>query len=434
VAASLARHRVTHARLVLALSGGLDSVVLLHALQDLRNRLPFELQAVHVHHGLSPNADAWVEFCTKLCARHSVELQVHRIRIAADDPAGIEAAARHERRAIFAALDADFVLTAHHQGDQAETLVLQMLRGAGPKGLAAMADMIHPPGWRPAQLRPLLGVARAEILACAQAHGLDWIEDESNQNLRFRRNVLRQQVMPLLAANFPGSGATLARAAILQADAAELLDDLARLDAETAVQGERLDCSALAALSVPRARNLLRHFIEQQQRPMPNWRRLNEALHQLLDARQAARVCVSLGDDALYRFRGGAYLVPVRTAEPQAPVVWRGEAVLELPAVGAKVAFTPTVGAGLKRALFDAGRMALRLRAGRERIRLVPGGPHRTLKNLLQESAIPPWQRDRLPLLLCDGQLVWAAGIGLDADYLAAPGEPGIMPECVGED
>ncbi len=434
MAASLARHLAVHSRLVLALSGGLDSVVLLHVLQELRNRLPFELKAVHVHHGLSPNADAWVVFCTQLCARHSVELGIHRVRIALDDSAGIEAAARHERREIFAALDADCVLTAHHQDDQAETLVLQLLRGAGPKGLAAMADMQHPPGWRPAHLRPLLGVPRAEIMAYAQAHALGWIEDESNQDLRFRRNVLRQQVMPLLAAHFPGAGATLARAAFLQADAAALLDDLARLDAETAVQGERLDCSVLAALSLPRARNVLRHFIEQQQRPMPNLRRLNEALHQLLDARQAARVCVNLGGDALYRFRGGAYLVPARAQPSQPPVVWRGEAFIDLHAIGARVAFTPRVGAGLKRTLFDDGRMVLRLRAGRERIRLTPAGPHRTLKNLLQESAIPPWERDRLPLLLCDGHLVWAAGIGLDADYLAAPGEPGIMPARVGED
>lgn len=430
VADSLGRHVFPHARLVLALSGGLDSVVLLHALLALRHHHPFDLQAVHVHHGLSPHADTWADFCAQLCATHGVELSIYRVQIARNDPVGIEAAARRERRRIFAALDADFLLTAHQQNDQAETLLLQMLRGAGPKGLAAMAEVQTQPGWRASQLRPLLGVARAGMLGYARAHGLAWVEDESNQDPRYRRNALRHQVMPLLAAHFPGASGTLARAAALQSDAAELLDDLARLDAETAINGDRLDCAVLAALSIPRARNLLRHFIEQRGWPMPNSRRLNEALHQLLDARQAARVCVNLGDAELHRFRGGAYLVPARTSAVQEPVVWQGESVLDLQAIGVRVAFTPTVGSGLKRTLFDAGRVELRLREGRERIRLVPGGPHRTLKNLLQESAIPPWERDRLPLLTFNGQLVWAPGIGFDADCLAEPGEPGLVPAC----
>ena len=431
LADSLARHVAPHARLVLALSGGLDSVVLLHALLARRDQHPFELRAVHVHHGLSPSADDWADFCTRLCASHAVELTVRRVGIVRDDPAGIEAAARRERRCIFAALDADFLLTAHHQNDQAETLLLQLLRGAGPKGLAAMAEVQIQPDWRAVHLRPLLDLKRAELWGYAQLHGLVWIEDESNQDPRYRRNALRQQVMPLLDAHFPGVSVTLARAAALQADTAELLDDLARIDAKTAIDNDRLDCAVLAALSTPRARNLLRHFIERGGQSMPNARRLNEALHQLLDARQAAQVCVSLGDAELHRFRGGAYLVPARAHAPQAPIVWQGESVLDMQTIGVSVAFTPTVGSGLKRSLFDAGRVELRLRAGRERIRMTPGGPHRKLKNLLQESAIPPWERDRLPLLLCDGNLVWAAGIGFDVDCLAEPGEPGLIPACV---
>jgi tRNA(Ile)-lysidine synthase len=427
VAAALARHVPPRARLVLGLSGGLDSVVLLHVLLGLRDQHPFDLRAVHVHHGLSAHADDWADFCARLCTSHAVELSIHRVRIARDDAAGIEAAARRERQHIFAALDADFLLTAHQQNDQAETLLLQLLRGAGPKGLASMAELQRRPGWRAAQLRPMLDVKRSDLLEYAQRHGLSWVDDESNLDTRYRRNALRQEVMPLLAAHFPGSSATLARAAALQAEAAELLDELARLDALDAIEGERLDCRVLASLSLPRARNLLRHFLEQQGQPMPNARQLNEALRQMLDAKDDARVCVRLGRMEVWRFRGGAYLAPLPPAVAD-PVRWQGEASVWVPAAGVNVQMNEVSGAGLKREALIAGEVTLGVRQGGERLRLHAGGPHRNLKNLLQEHAIPPWLRDRLPLLWCDGRLAWAAGIGLDADLCAAPGEAGVLP------
>jgi tRNA(Ile)-lysidine synthase len=412
---------------MLALSGGLDSVVLLHVLLALREPHPFALQAVHVHHGLSPHADDWAGFCAQLCAAHGVELTPHRVQIAYDDPAGFEAAARRERQRIFAGLDADFLLTAHQQDDQAETLLLQLLRGAGPKGLSAMAERHRRPGWRPVQLRPLLNVARADLLRAAQAQGLAWVDDESNQDTRYRRNALRQQVMPLLTQHFPGAGRTLARAAALQADAAELLDDLARQDAREAVAGERLDCAVLARLSTPRARNLLRHFIEQHGQTMPSLRRLDEALHQLRDAHADARVRVNLGPLELWRYRGGAYLVPASPLEA-GPVRWRGEATIRIPAAGVNVRMERVSGAGLRRMALEACEVTFGVRAGGERLRLHVGGPRRSLKNLLQEHAIPPWQRERLPLMWCDGRLAWAAGIGFEADLCASPGEAGVLP------
>lgn len=427
VADVLGRHAHPHARLTLALSGGLDSVALLHALLALRDPHPFELRAVHVHHGLSPHADDWADFCSRLCATHAVELTIRRVQIARDDPAGIEAAARRERQRIFAALDADFLLTAHHQDDQAETLLLQLLRGAGPKGLAAMAERQGRPGWHAVQLRPLLAIPRAEVLRTARELGLVWIDDESNRDTRYRRNALRQQVMPLLAQHFPGAGRTLARAAALQADAAELLDDLARLDAGTAIAGDRLDCVALARLSTVRARNLLRHFIEQHGQAMPSLRRLDEALHQLRDAHADAQVRVNLGQMEVWRYRGGAYLAepPPRWTEP---VRWQGEAAIWVPAAGVSVRMIRANGTGLRQAALAAGDVTLGVRAGGEHLRLHAGGPRRSLKNLLQEHGIPPWQRARMPLMWCDGRLVWAAGIGFEADLGAAPGEAGLLP------
>lgn len=420
------------ARLALGLSGGLDSVVLLHVLLALRGQHSFELRAVHVHHGLSPHADDWAAFCARLCAACAVDLGIHRVRIARDDDAGIEAAARRERHGVFSAVDADFLLTAHHLDDQAETFLLQVLRGAGPKGLSAMAALQRRQDWRAGHLRPLLAVGRADLLAYAWAHRLDWVDDESNRDPRYRRNALRQQVMPLLAAHFPGSSTTLARAAALQADAAELLDDLAQLDAAAAIDGNRLDCDVLAGLSLPRARNLLRYFVEQHGLPMPNARRLNEALRQLLDARHDARVCLALGAQEVWRYRGGAYLVPA-APRPAPQVRWQGEAMVYVPSAGVTVHMDAVTGAGLKRALLTSGDVILGTRQGGERLRLHPAGPSRTLKNLLQEQGVPPWERGRLPLLWCGGRLLWAAGVGIDADALAGPGEAGILPRMAGD-
>lgn len=425
VAAVLARHIGPHARLTLALSGGLDSVALLHLLHALQKDLAFTLRVVHVHHGLSPNADRWADACGRLCDALALDLAVHRVAIAVADPAGVEAAARRERQRVFAGLDTDFLLTAHHQDDQAETFLLQALRGAGPKGLAAMAECRRPPGWRAAQLRPLLGLARRDLLDYAQTRGLTWVDDESNSDLRYRRNALRCRVLPVLMPHFPGAVATLARVAALQADAAGLLDELARLDGAPAIDGERLDCARLAALPAARARNLLRYFIEREGQALPGARRLGEALHQLLDARDDARVQVDLGVAELRRFRGYGYVVVA--APPPVPQVWQGEERLNAPGWGS-LHLLAAPGQGLLRRRLPPGRLLLTTRTGGERLRLLPGGPTRSLKNLMQERAMPPWFRARLPLLKIDGTLVWAAGFGCHADWLAPAGESGLMP------
>jgi len=207
-----------------------------------------------------------------------------------------------------------------------------------------------------------------------------------------------------------------------------LLDDLARLDAREAIAGDRLDCTVLARLSTPRARNLLRHFIEQHGQPMPSLRRLDEALHQLRDAHADARVRVNLGQVEVWRYRGGAYLVP-EVPPRTGPVRWQGEAAVWVPAAGVNVRMDSVIGAGLRQTALAAGEVTLGVREGGERMRLHPGGPRRSLKNLLQEHAISPWQRERLPLMWCDGRLVWAAGIGFEADLCAAPGEAGVLPQ-----
>ena len=429
LAAVLERHVAPHSRLVLGLSGGMDSVVLLHLLRACQAQYAFELACVHVHHGLSPHADKWAGFCEQLCRAANIPLSVHRVIINRNDPAGLEAAARVQRHQVFASIAADFVLTAHHQNDQAETFLLQLLRGAGTKGLAGMAEVQQHAGWLATLLRPLLNISRPEIEQYAQAHTLDWVEDESNTDTAYTRNYLRHTMLPLLASRFPAAVPTLARSAALQADATGLLEDLARIDAKLCVAGDRLDCANLAKLPLARAANLLRWFIGQHGLRMISQRRLDESLRQLVNAAADAHLSIVINPGIeLRRYRGGAYLVAARACAKQATVLWQGEPKLQLQQAGWDVTLRPDRGVGLSLARLKAAHVQLGVRQGGERIRLVKNGAHRSLKNLLQESALPPWQRACLPLLWCGNELVWADEIGFAADYLASADELGVVP------
>src|SRR5882762_4262151 len=196
------------AHLALGLSGGVDSVALLSVLLELAPALKVSLRAVHVNHGISPNAARWAEFCTGLCARSGIALQLEAVDIGPYRNLGLEGAARRARREVFARVDADFIVLAQHRDDQAETLLLRLLRGAGARGLAAMSPLKSLAGARSRLLRPLLAVSRAEIESYARLRGLEWVEDESNADTIRRRNFLRHQVFPLLERQFPAARAS----------------------------------------------------------------------------------------------------------------------------------------------------------------------------------------------------------------------------------
>ncbi|MCX8087046.1 MAG: tRNA lysidine(34) synthetase TilS [Rhodocyclaceae bacterium] len=301
VADCLDRHVRPQERLVLGLSGGVDSVCLLHALSQCRAGRDFHLTAVHVHHGLSPNADRWAAFCEALCLRYDVPFNCVRVEVERGTGEGLEAAARRARHAALARSGADWILLAHHRDDQAETLLFNLLRGAGLAGAAAMR--MH----RGRLLRPWLAVGRSEILEYAQEHGLEWIEDESNADVRHTRNFLRHEVIPRLARRFPAAVKNLAAAAGRFAEAQELLDELARLDL-----GQHCDfpvsVARLAALSEARARNALRFLLARQAVMVPSDARLHEAVRQLLTAAPDRHPSIPLGRHRLIRRRGMIYL------------------------------------------------------------------------------------------------------------------------------
>ncbi|MGB4923157.1 MAG: tRNA lysidine(34) synthetase TilS [Candidatus Nitrotoga sp.] len=412
--------------ILLGLSGGVDSVVLLHLLQQLSLRYSWHLSALHVHHGISPQADAWAVFCADLCALHGVSLQIEHVNIAPLRSLGIEAAARKLRHAALAQQQVDFIALAHHLDDQAETLLLQLLRGAGVRGASAMPAITHRVN-APTLLRPLLNVPRSRLLEYAQQHGLQWVEDESNADDAYPRNFLRHRILPLLEQRFPAYRKTLLRSAQHFAEAAELLDELAQQDAELAIVDNRLDIKKLRVLGVIRGKNLLRYFLAVQGAPIPDSTRLQEMLRQLCNARQDAQVCIDWQEWQMRRYRDHAYTMSARSPPVDFTVIWHGEAETLLPSPHGMLYFKRAIGQGISLAKLQLGIVKIRSRHGGENIRIHAARGQRDLKNLLQEHGILPWQRDLLPLLFCDADLVCVPGIAIANTYLAQSDEAGVV-------
>ena len=428
VAALITPQVPAHSSILIGLSGGVDSVVLLHLLNQLAPRFFWQLSALHVHHGISPNADAWADFCADLCAQHQIPLYIEHVDIAPLRAHGIEAAARKLRHAAFAAQASDFVAVAHHIDDQAETLLLQLLRGAGVRGAAAMPVLSQ------RILRPLLHCSRQEILDYADAHRLRWIEDESNTDDSYPRNFLRHRVLPLLSKKFPAWRDTLARSAQHFAEASHLLDELAQQDAQPhepssqEIPQATLELSQLQSLTLPRAKNLLRYFLHSAGATMPQAVQLDDMLQQLCSARQDAAVCIAYGEFwEVRRYRGRVYVLRALAEFDQNLVLaWHGEAILDWPALRTQLHFNDVQAAGISLAKLQGAAVTLRLRQGGETLRPQQNAATRTLKNLLQEHHIPPWQRDRLPLLYCGEDLVCVPGVAAAATYQATGNEAGV--------
>jgi len=411
-----------HQKLLAALSGGLDSRVLLELLVLLKPILKYELLAMHVHHGLSPNADRWAAFCAETCGSLGIPIEIVRINVAANSGHGTEATARKARYAALKAAPADFILLAHHEDDQAETLLLQMLRGAGAKGLAGMGK--HDACNR--YLRPLLDIPRTKLLEFANMRNLKWIEDESNADIGYDRNYCRHQILPVMEQRFPAVRHTLARSAMHLAEASQLLDDLAELDAVHCIKDEALDVSGLASLSEPRARNLLRWWLSSHQQEMPSMVRLQEMLRQLICARSDADIRIRVNKDVyLRRYRNLAYLEPGKMIKPLG-MVWQGEPVIDLPD-NTSLLFEEKVGEGLAAHRLGITHLRIMHRQGGERFRPDVRKPTRTLKHLLQEAGMPPWHREQLPLIYYGDVLAVVPGIGVAESLQARGNEPGLV-------
>lgn len=421
----LATHLKSGQHLLLALSGGLDSCVLLHLLANAKSSLGVNLSAMHVHHGLSSNADAWASFCEQQCQHLQVPLQIAHVQVEKNSNLGVEAAARRLRyEALFNAVAAkappDFIVTAHHEDDQAETLVLQLMRGAGVKGLASMAAI--DPLRR--LLRPLLGITREQLHDYAKLHAITWCDDESNENTHYERNFVRHALMPMLAERSPAISSVLARTASHMAEANTLLDDLASIDAQVVVAQNSVCISGLRALSQARAKNVLRFWMARNHLAMPHTEQLAEILHQLLNAKVDANINIPLQHLSIKRFQQRVYLCRDQVQQ-DFDLVWNGEPFLDLPN-GGQLIFKQVAGTGLA-LKFGMTKLRITNRGGGERFKPNVLRPTRTLKHLLQEANIPPWQRTHLPLIYWHDTLAYVPSIGIAHELQAQGEEAGLL-------
>jgi tRNA(Ile)-lysidine synthase len=418
--------------LCVALSGGVDSVALLAALvaRNTRPSVSPAVRAIHVHHGLHANADKWSGHCRRLAAQLGVSLSVVRVKVPRQRGASLEAAAREARYGAFAESlrPGEALLTAHHQDDQLETVLLQLLRGAGIPGLAAMPEVT--PFESGVLVRPLLTRSRAELEEWVRANGFGWIDDDTNANEQFDRNYLRRTVLPLVRERWPGASGAVSRTARHAAEAKRLLESLARADVERVSIGPGLSAQGLRTLDVDRRRNALRFWIARRGFTVPDTRRLEEIAGPLLDARADANPCVQWNGTLVQRH---ADVLTVRADEAATLAVsdaanlsdavnwdWYESPRLVLAAFGGVLEMDPEPNGPLDLAALPR-QLTVRRRQGGEGLRPRAGSRTRKLKALLQEARIPPGERDRLPLVYAGNKLIAVADRWADASVQAKP-------------
>jgi len=411
-------------RWVVGLSGGVDSVVLLHSL--VAANLPEPIVAVHIHHGLSDNADDWLTHCQTLCYELDVPLTVARVNLK-NEGRGMEDAARQARYDVYAGSmeQGDMLLLAHHQDDQAETLLFRLMRGAGPYGLGAMDECrAFASGYIG---RPLLSFSKEQLIDYAKANGLSWVEDESNFNEEYDRNYLRNSVMPLLEARWPHFAKRWQQTALACQQADQMSHDLSLLDLERCDEqkergGYSLCFASLCLMPRYRRHNLLRNWVRSRGYSIMEHKHLHEVEKQFIES-SASGAEVQWSGTALRLYGERLYLTrPGNTEWQHHPLHWSGDRTLELPD-GSQLHQQPTVG-GLRKA---NGGFEIRWREGGERCQPQDRAHSQTLKKLLQEYGLEPWLRDRVPLIYNNDMLVAVGDLWVCKGFVAEPSEPGIQ-------
>ncbi|BDT75221.1 tRNA lysidine(34) synthetase TilS [Polynucleobacter sp. KF022] len=414
-------------RIAVALSGGLDSVVLLDTVckAQTKNQAKNQIYAFHIHHGLQKPADDWLIFCEKLAKKYKIHFDFRLLHLNSDQENGnVEARARAGRYEALADLCEEYgiedLLLAHHQNDQAETVLLQLLRGSGVAGLSGMPASRAISGIPSITLwRPLLNQSRQELEAYAKEHQLKWIEDPSNQDNKYRRNAVRKKIIPALEKIQPEALANMARSAELLSEAQTLLNRLAKQDGKGIICKGQLKVDsllALATMDLPAANNVLRYWLQTQQLAMPSQERLQAWWRDLAKVKVDAKLEWLHDERKIYLWRG---MLQLDNSE-------EGRWVLKTLPANSKQLGLP---ADWVKSAQANNQIHLRERQGSEKIQIKAKTPRKTLKNLYQEADIPPWER-QAPLLYINDELIAVAGIGLSYPHLTTSGRR-ILPEWV---
>lgn len=409
------------AKWLVAFSGGIDSSVLLHALASASDGTP--VVAIHIDHGLHPDSAAWAQHAEAFSTALGVEFITRTVSLDPKLPQGPEAAARDARYQAFYELveDDDYLLSAHHESDQAETLLLNLMRGSGPAGLAGIG--VTQSFGRGQLLRPMLGVSGDDIAAYASAEGLTWIEDPSNADTRFDRNFVRRQVMPLLRTRWPAVDNRLMHSASLLEESSQLLRDLADIDIRACGDSHSMSLERVSQLSEPRQRNLLRRAIQRCGLPIPPATRLYEAVTALIPARPDAQPVVRWPGAEIRRYQDRIFVQAALGPRPdgsETRPIAEGDQV-DLGGGLGRLRLVRHGGEGLDPDIVGTG-LEIRFRQGGESLRIAAEGSTRKLKKLLQEAEVLPWMRDRLPLLYAGHVLVAVADLWVSADHIATGG------------
>jgi tRNA(Ile)-lysidine synthase len=421
-------------RIAIAYSGGLDSSMMLYAARHFAERHPITLFAFHIHHGLNPRADDWLAHCEQAAKSHGVAFASRKVRVDDQSGLGIEETARRARYAALGDLcrehHVQLLLTAHHQNDQAETVLLQLMRGAGLRGLSGMPEFLAKHellGEGMSLGRPLLTVSRSTLAEESLRLKIPYIDDDSNVDIRYRRNAIRHRVAPILRDIFPAFESCVSRSATHLQQAQRLLDELGEMDLARCRfdEGDGLDLNAVRSLSGDRIDNLLRYWLSQQGVSLPSQAQLQQIRQQMLNASTDSEPRYDCAD--LHLRRVGTRLVQEADAgsppQEERVLYWQGEDVIEIPEWQGRLAFKECTDGGISAHRLCQGPLVLHPRSGQERLKLAANRPSKTLKNLYQEAGLLPAERRWLPLISLQNQLVFAAGLGMDVRYVdAGPG------------
>ena len=414
-------------RIAVALSGGLDSVVLLDTVckAQAKNSLT-HIYAFHIHHGLQKQADDWLIFCEKLAKKYKIHFDFRLLHLTGSQEQGnIEARARAGRYEALTDLCVEYgiedLLLAHHQNDQAETVLLQLLRGAGVAGAAAMPSsrQLDSKQGKITLWRPLLDQSKKELEVYAKEHKLKWIEDLSNQDSKYRRNAIRKTIIPALEKIQPEAISNLARSAGLLAEAQTLLDRLAMQDGKTILLKNGIELKQLIELAkkdLPAANNLLRYWLKTNGLTMPSQERLAAWWRDLNTVKAGAQLEWAHDEKSIRLWRGVLQIEDLKL----------GKWIFKTIPTSSKTAGFPSL--WVKEAQ-QKGLLTHKNRSGSEKIQIKANAPRKTLKNLFQEGDVPPWQRNA-PLLYINEELIAVAGVGLSYPHLVHSG-PRVRPEWV---